>query len=257
MFRTSAAQIFQLLLPSTTKTIKPKPEISKSSNCLKKKKKMLKAERDFKIFKQLIRLCFWVCAMLLQKEFCAVWCFLCVHISLCSLDGQFSFINEHWRGRTNQKLVSHELIWGLHLCIYIYCGITTNRPVRQTWVRDCDEKTVFSLALRSVVWPPLLVQFVLQCGKTATCAPWPIISSWISPSLTCWSPSSACRPAWWWTSQRLGSLGKRFAKLCHICRYAIIPKHNPLTRPAGDWLFHACYWPQLLRQYSINTKLRE
>lgn len=69
MFRTSAAQIFQQLFPSTKKTKKPK--ISKSSNC-SKKKKMLKAGRDFNIFKQLIRLCSWVCSMLLQKEFCAV-----------------------------------------------------------------------------------------------------------------------------------------------------------------------------------------
>lgn len=48
--------------------------------------------------------------------------------------------------------------------------------------------------------------------------------------------------------------------LCKIVPYLQVCDHSEtqsFTRPAGDWLIHACYWPQLLRQYSINMKLRE
>lgn len=52
--------------------------------------------------------------------------------------------------KQSQQFVWHELVWNLHLCVHSVRG--SNKPVRQMWLQDCDEKTFFSLALRSEFW---------------------------------------------------------------------------------------------------------
>lgn len=122
---------------------------------------MLKAGRDFSIFKQLIRPCFWVCSMLSQKEFCAVYCFYVFRFHFVLLTANFLlFMNTDGEGQMSEM----SLLW-INLRsspVYIYCGITTNKPVVCAWVHDCGEKTVFSLALRSQLWPPF--SFSLFCS---------------------------------------------------------------------------------------------
>lgn len=162
-----------------------------------KEKKMLKAGRDFSIFKQLIRPCFWVCSMLSQKESCAVYCFYVFRFHFVLLTANFLlFMNTDGEGQMSEM----SLPW-INLRsspVYIYILRHHNKQSCQTDVsaRLRWENCLF-FGPQVTALTALLVQFVLQCGKTATCAPWPIISSWISPSLTCWSPSSACRLVWW------------------------------------------------------------